>query len=171
MQLEKLKGEPSLSSAPIAPREGSVDWSAELENAQLENRIFSVTLDTLREEVNRLRAQNEKLRKDAKENKRAQTEAQTEASRLKVEVFSLRQQLQGSFNKAQEKGDAAPPVSSLPCSSPEKPRSTLPPLKNTPGAPPMPNVSDQLFSLHLSQACPNASHKHRHRHAAAAECR
>jgi hypothetical protein len=28
-----------------------------LENAQLENRIFSVTLDTLREEVNRLRAQ------------------------------------------------------------------------------------------------------------------
>ena len=51
-QLEKLKGEPSLSSAPVT-REGSVDWSAELESAQLENKIFSVTLDTLREEVYR----------------------------------------------------------------------------------------------------------------------
>lgn len=132
------------------------DVSAELEDAQLENKIFSKTLDMLREEVNRLRVANEKLRADRKENVRNLERANIDVSRLQVQVSGLKQKLKSGEASAPPVAPSVPP--------PEKPPSTLPPLagrlpasNTTPstlpplrGATGAPHVENALFSLRLT---------------------
>ena len=85
-QVEQLQEQLSAHSGSNGHGAPASSVSDELEAAQMENRIFSKTMDTLQQEMTRQRVENEKLRGQVREISDELSAAQAESNRMAVEV-------------------------------------------------------------------------------------